>query len=116
MIYKTHTTQNKILRLTQKSIQTEIDGKQIYLLKKRWKDQKLLTNRLKKILSQKAFAGKVVKKEKKRNMYIIKLDNLDYRTLDSFINKILNEAIIIKKLEIERFSENKASVSMECAI
>ena len=49
-------------------------------------------------------------------MYIIKLDNLDYRTLDSFINKILNESIIIKKLEIERFSENKASASMECAI
>jgi hypothetical protein len=116
IIYKTSVMQEKISIVTQKNVQIEEDGKQIQLLKKRWKNQKLMTQRLKKILNHKSFAKKVTKKEKKRNIYSIKLENLDYRTLDSFTNKILNEAIIIKKMTIERFSENNASVSLECSL
>jgi hypothetical protein len=116
IIYKTSVMQEKISIVTQKNVQIEEDGKQIQLLKKRWKNQKLMTQRLKKILNHKSFAKKVTKKEKKRNIYSIKLENLDYRTLDSFTNKILNEAIIIKKMTIERFSENNASISLECSL
>ncbi len=116
MVYKTSDMQNKIIDVTQKNVYIEADAKEIGLLKKRWKDQKLMLQRLKKILEHKTFASKVTKKEKKRNIYNIKLENLDYRALDSFVNKILNEPITVKKMIIERFSENKASVYLECAL
>ncbi len=116
MIYKTSSTQEKIIIVTQNSIQKEINGKEIALLKKRWKDKKAMIGRLNTILTHKKFANKITKKEKKRGAYLIELQNLDYRTLDSFVNKILNEAIVIKKMKIERFSESNASVALECKL
>jgi len=116
MIYKTGVTQTKIVDATHNNIQTEIDGKEILLLKKRWKDQKIMKKRLDRILSHKKFASKVIKKEKKRGTYFIELKALDHRSLDSFTNKILNEAIIIKKMKIERFSESNVSIFMECSL
>jgi len=116
MVYKTGTVQSKIMNATQNNIQTEIDGKEIALLKKRWKDQKAMKKRLDSVLSHKKYASKVTKKEKKRGTYLIELKDLDHRSLDSFTNKILNEAIVIKKMKIERFSESKASVLMECSL
>ena len=116
MIYKVDSTQKRVIAISQKNVQAEADAKEISLLKKRWKNQKLMINRLKKILSQKSFANRLTKKEKKRNSYIIKLENLDYHTLDSFTNKILNEAITLKKMQIERFSESNASIELECLL
>jgi len=116
VVYKTEVMQKKIVLNAQNNVQIEADAKEIYLLKGRWKNQKQMIIRLKKILEHKAFASKVTKKQRKRNIYQIELKNLDYRTLDSFVNKILNEAIIIKKMTIQRNSENSASVSLECSL
>ncbi|MEA3521474.1 MAG: hypothetical protein U9R50_00710 [Campylobacterota bacterium] len=116
MIYKSNVTQSKIMIVNQNNIQAEADGKKIQLLKQRWKDQKMMKKRIDTLLSHSAYANKVVKKEKKRNSYILKLEGLDYRSLDSFTNKILNETISIKKMTIERFSEHSASITVECAL
>lgn len=116
MVYKTVSTQEKIMEINIQNIQTESDGKQIQLLKDRWKDSKKMQKRIDTILTHSTFAKKVVKKEKKRNSYKIELQELDQRGLDAFINKILNEPIIIKTMKIQRFSDSNASVSMECSL
>lgn len=116
MIYKTGNTQEKINHLTASNVQIEADGKQIKLLKERWKDSKLMKKRIDAIVTLNTFKNRVIKKEKKKNSYVIQLHELDQRTLDAFTNKILNEAIIVKKMEIERFSDSNASISMELGL
>jgi hypothetical protein len=116
MIYKTGSTQEKINDLTASNVQIEADGKQIQLLKERWKDSKRMQKRIESILSHHTFKNNVIKKEKKKNRYIFQLHELDQRTLDAFTNKILNEPIIVKKMEIERFSDSNASISLECSL
>ncbi len=116
MIYKSNVTQSKIMIVNQNNIQAEADGKKIQLLKKRWKDQKAMKKRIDMLLSHKTYASKVIKKEKKRNSYVFRLEGLDYRLLDSFTNKLLNEAIVIKKMTIERSSQSNASLNVECSL
>jgi hypothetical protein len=116
MIYKTTSTQDAIININENNIQKETDGKQIQVLKNHWKDSSVIQKRIEAILTHSTYAGKVVKKEKKRNSYVFELQELDERALDSFSNKILNEYIVIKKMNIQRYSDSNASVFMECSL
>ncbi len=116
MIYKVGSTQNEIIRLSQVNVENETFGKEIALLKGRWKNTNSSVRKIEAIMSHKTFKSHIVKKEKTRNIYVIALENLDGKTLDSFTNKLLNESISVKKLSLERFSDSNATLNVECEL
>ncbi len=115
MVYKVGNTESKILSGTQHIAHYEADGKQIEQLKNRWKEASLMQKRVETLLSHKPFAPFVSQKESIKGGYLIKLEGVDNVTLDTFVNKLLNEAVALKSLEITRASETNASVAVECA-
>lgn len=116
MIYKVTATQQQIAILHQNNIANEALGKELLLMKERWKDAQKAQARLEGVLGNRSFKANVTKKDKKRNVYAVTLENLDGRTLDIFTSKLLNEYVTVKKISIERFSDSNASVSLECVL
>lgn len=116
MIYKVSSTESKIAQVAQENAHAEADGKLIGQLKHRWKDSVGTQKRIDSILGLSHFNQNVTKRDKTKTGYKIVVEGLDNTTLDAFTNKLLNEAIAIKSLEIERFSESNATVSVECEL
>ena len=114
MVYKSIQVQNKIVQTARHNVQTEYDGSYIKSLKDRWKNPKEMQKRLDKVLSR--FTKQVTSKEKKRSIYIIKANVLNGQSADKFVNALLNEAITLKKITLERTSKTTMSMIMEVAL
>ncbi|MBN2895253.1 MAG: hypothetical protein JXK05_05105 [Campylobacterales bacterium] len=115
MVYKVVQTESKMQESIQNAARYEADGKQIEQLKNRWKDSAVMQKRVQTLLSHKPFSAYVTKNEPHKNGYKVQLEGLDNTTLDTFVNKLLNEAIALKSFEISRLSESNATVVVECA-
>ena len=116
VIYKTTTLEQKIETQKRANTVAKSYARQIRTLKSQWKDSKKMLSRIGKIVSAPNYAKFITKKEKKRKSFFIEAKGMDKRTLDSFVNKLLNEAIAIKKLRIVREDAHKASLFAECAL
>ncbi len=116
MMYKVSATESRITNLTQENARAEADGKAISQLKSRWKDNAAMQKRVDSILGMSNFNQNVTKRDRTKTTYKIVLIGLDNISLDAFTNKLLNEAIAIKSIEIERFSESNATVAVECEL
>ena len=116
MMIKTASLQDEIIRTSQDNAHLEIQGQYISILKSKWKDSKKSKQRLERILSHSSIKGNVVSKNFKKGLYKVELTNLDVRSLDSFVNKLLGETLEIKSLQINRISDKNASVVVECLI
>jgi hypothetical protein len=116
MIYQNSRIQSKMLLATQKSAQLERTGKHIKTLKQQWKDPKKAQKRIDTVLSQHIFKSKVVKKERKKGLYIIELKELTEVQLDKLTNKLLNEPLSIKKIKMTRNGDKSVDVYMEFSL
>ncbi len=116
MIYKVSETETQINEVIRQNAHFESDGKEISGLKNRWKDSDAVVKRIDTILSLKNFSSQISKRDKTKTGYKIVLEGLDNVTLDAFTNKLLNESIAIKSIEIERISETNATISVECEL
>jgi hypothetical protein len=113
MVYQNGRIQTKIVSTAQKNAQLERTGKHIKELKEQWKNPKKAQKRIDTVLSQQVFRTKVVKKERKKEVYRIELKELTAAQLDRLINKLLNESLNIKKIRMTRNYDKNVSVYME---
>lgn len=111
MIYKSVQTQNNIVQMARHNVQVEQDGSYIKSLKDRWKNPKESKARIEKILSK--FPKEITSKERKKGTYIIKSETLNAQSADKLINALLNEAIVLKKVKLERTSKTTVSMLVE---
>jgi Tfp pilus assembly protein PilN len=113
MVYQNSRMQSKIVLTAQKNIQLERTGKHIKTLKEQWKNPKKAQKRIDAILSQHIFKTKIVKKERKKEVYKIELKELTAAQLDSLVNKFLNEPLSVRKIKMTRNDDKNVSVYME---
>ncbi len=116
MIVMSSKIQTNIIEASQQSAVLEVDGKYILGLKDKWKNTKLAKKRIDRILSHSSIKSHVDASSMSKGVYKIELSNMDVRSLDSFVNKMLNETVELKSLQIDRMSDKNASVVMECRI
>jgi hypothetical protein len=114
MIYQNSKMQTKIIQTARESVEIEQDGSYIQGLKTRWKDSKTMQKRLDTVLSR--FSKQITSKENKRNVYTIKADSLDATQADKLINALLNEALVVQKLSLEKTSKTAVSMLVEIAL
>ncbi len=113
MVYQNSRIQTKIVLTAQKNAQLERTGKHIKQLKEQWKNPKKAQKRIDTVLSQQALKAKVVRKERKKEVYKIELKELAAAQLDRLVNKLLNESLNIKKIKMTRNDDKNVSVYME---
>jgi len=113
MIYQNVKMQDKIVTATQQVSVVKQVGQEIASLKKHWKNPTQAQKNIEALLNNRAFKTHVSKKEKKSNLYKIELKDINAATLDKFMSKILNEYVIVKKINIERSAEDKIKIAME---
>lgn len=70
--------------------------------KKNWNNEKFVTKVLDNILKNKAFSNQKILRAKTKNTIKVKIQSNDQRILNSFLNKILNKNLIMKKVELEK--------------
>jgi len=116
MMFQSASTQSAIIETSKQSALLEVDGKYVSALKGKWKDSKKSKKQLDRILSHAAFKNNIVSKNLSKGLYKVQLENLDVRSLDSFVNKVLGESLEIKSLQIDRMSDKNASLMLECIL
>lgn len=69
-----------------------------------WFNKKRVENKIDKIINSSLFKKEKILKAKNGNLIKIKIESLNQKILDKFLNRVLNEKIILKKLEIKKTS------------
>ena len=116
MIVMSVSEQDAIIETSQSNAVLEVEGQYISGLKDKWKNAKLAKKRIDRILSHSSIKPHILDAKVSKGVYKIELGNVDVRALDSFVNKMLNETIELKSLQIDRMSDKNASVVMECKL
>ncbi len=116
MAYQSSQTELKTAYAAQKNSQLERTGKQIMSLKDQWNNPQKAQKRIDSIISQRAFAKKITKKEHKKGKYRIEFKGLGAAQLDNLTTKLLNESLIINSLKIVRNNKKELIVVMEFAL
>ena len=65
-----------------------------------WTNEKYINNTLDEILKSQIFANQQITKTATKESIKIKIQSANPQVLDTFLNKILNKQLIIKKLEL----------------
>lgn len=69
-----------------------------------WFDKNRVRNSLDKILKSSSFRNEKVLKHEDSNLIKVKLQSKNQRVLDQFLNRVLNDKFIIRKLQLEKDS------------
>jgi len=78
------------------------NGKIYNEYKNNWFDKKDVSNRIDRIIKNSMFRNEKILKSETNNLVKIKIESANQRVLSQFLNKILNEKFIIKKLELQK--------------
>ena len=65
-----------------------------------WTNEKYINNTLDEILKSQIFANQQITRTATKESIKIKIQSINPQVLDTFLNKILNKQLIIKKLEL----------------
>lgn len=82
----------------------DIKAKTFKSNKNTWFDKKRVENQINKIINTSLFKKEKILKTKSGNLIKLKIESLNQKVLDKFLNRVLNEKIIFKKLEIKKTS------------
>ena len=80
----------------------QLKAKEYKSLKNSWNNEKYANDTLDLILKNKIFSNQKILKASTNELIKLKIESDDPKILDSFLNKILNKELAIKKLEIEK--------------
>lgn len=80
----------------------EIKSKQFKEYKSNWNNERFVNKTLDKILKSRIYSNQKVFRVKTKNVIKVKMQSSDPKILNSFLNKILNKKLIIKKLELDK--------------
>ena len=87
---------------TEELNQIQIKAKEYKSLKNSWNNEKYANETLDLILKNKMFSNQKILKASTNELLKLKIQSDDPKILDSFLNKVLNKELAIKKLEIEK--------------
>lgn len=82
----------------------DIKAKSYNDYKKTWFNQKVIRKRLDTIIKSSIFKNEKILKTENKNVIRVKIESLNPRILDKFLNRVLNEKFLIKKLDIKKNS------------
>lgn len=80
----------------------QIKAKEFKDYKSNWNNEKFVNKTLDQILRSRTFSNQKVLRVKNRDRIKVKLQSSNPKILNSFLNKVLNKKLIIKKLEIDK--------------
>lgn len=89
----------------------EQTAKEYKELKSHWSNESFINSTLDQILKNRMFRNQKVLRAKTQEVIKIKIQSSDSKILDSFLNKVLNKKLIIKKLEL-----NKSYINLEIGL
>jgi hypothetical protein len=87
---------------TEKLNEIQLKAKEYKSLKNSWNNEKYANDTLDLILKNKIFSNQKILKASTNELIKLKIESDDPKILDSFLNKILNKELAIKKLEVEK--------------
>lgn len=70
--------------------------------KESWNNESFVNKTLDDILKSRQFSNQKVLRAKTKNSIKVKIQSTDQNILNTFLNKILNKKLIIRKLELEK--------------
>lgn len=80
----------------------KIKAKEYKNLKEQWLNEKFVNETLDQILKNKIFSNQKILRATTKDLVKVRIESDDPKILDSFLNKILNKQLELKKLEIEK--------------
>lgn len=72
--------------------------------KQTWFNKKRVTKKIDNIIKSSTFKKEKILKTQTSNMIRVKIESLNPRILNKFLNRVLNEKLIIRKLDIKKTS------------
>lgn len=85
-----------------KSLETKISGYKDY--KKKWLDEKKIVSKLNSILRSSKFRNEKILKTQSGKIIKVKIESLNQKLLNSFLNRVLNQKFVLRKLQIKKSS------------
>ncbi len=81
-------------------------AKEYNSLKSQWTNESFVTQTINKIIKNNAFSNEKILFAQNGNLVKVKIESNNPKVLDNFLNKILNQPIVLKKLDIKKDSIN----------
>lgn len=87
---------------TEELNEIQVKAKEYKSLKNSWNNEKYANETLDLILKNRMFSNQKILRASTNELIKLKIESDDPKILDSFLNKVLNKELAIKKLEIEK--------------
>ena len=92
----------EILNKSFESLETKINGYKDY--KKNWINEKKVVSKLNSILRSSKFRNEKILKTQSGKIIKVKIESLNQKLLNSFLNRVLNQKFVLRKLQIKKSS------------
>lgn len=101
-IFSLNKEKNNFKEKSQEYSTFKIKAKEYKNLKEQWLNEKFVNETLDQILKNKIFSNQKILRATTKDLVKVRIESDDPKILDSFLNKILNKQLELKKLEIEK--------------
>lgn len=101
-IFSLNKEKNNFKEKSQEYSTFKIKAKEYKNLKEQWLNEKFVNETLDQILKNKMFSNQKILRATTKDLVKVRMESDDPKILDSFLNKILNKQLELKKLEIEK--------------
>jgi hypothetical protein len=101
-IFSLNKEKNNFKEKSQEYSTFKIKAKEYKNLKEQWLNEKFVNETLDQILKNKMFSNQKFLRATTKDLVKVRIESDDPKILDSFLNKILNKQLELKKLEIEK--------------
>ena len=101
-IFSLNKEKNNFKEKSQEYSTFKIKAKEYKNLKDQWLNEKFVNETLDQILKNKMFSNQKILRATTKDLVKVRIESDDPKILDSFLNKILNKQLELKKLEIEK--------------
>lgn len=101
-IFSLNKEKNNFKEKSQEYSTFKIKAKEYKNLKEQWLNEKFVNETLDQILKNKMFSNQKILRATTKDLVKVRIESDDPKILDSFLNKILNKQLELKKLEIEK--------------
>jgi hypothetical protein len=101
-IFSLNKEKNNFKEKSQEYSTFKIKAKEYKNLKEQWLNEKFVNETLDQILKNKMFSNQKILRATTKDLVKVRIESDDPKILDSFLNKILNKQLELKKLDIEK--------------
>ncbi|XOB63361.1 hypothetical protein ACMC56_06020 [Campylobacterota bacterium DY0563] len=96
--------ENEFKNLKKEITDLDTKGKIFSEYKNNWFNKNTVINKIDKIVKNAAYKNEKILKTQTKNVVRIKFESNNTKLLNSFLNRVLNEKFLLKKIDIEKTS------------